>query len=167
HLRQLYDVELAPGTDPATVRSREQILSLARVQRATIRHTGLLVNAPIVPAGSTLARDPLNRPLRAAWYKGEQVYYFDLGSTRAATAPMLSFARAVPAAGGQPGLLDGQGANAASAPGMPDYTDLWDLSVALVGPAYQLGSYHDYKTAMTDANRGRLTLRRARGVMNR
>ena len=103
-----------------------------------------------------------------AWYKGQPVYYFDFGVTRSGTASMMEFAREAPAAGGQPTLLEGQAPTAASVPGDSDYTDFWRVTVGVVDlRSYVLGSYRDHRRAMDDADRGRLTIRRARGALNR
>ena len=66
-LRQVFDVEISSSAAirPGDVRSREAILHLLETGRARLKVTGLILNLPIVPDGSTLERDPAREIGRA------------------------------------------------------------------------------------------------------
>ncbi|MBI4502183.1 MAG: carbohydrate binding family 9 domain-containing protein, partial [Gemmatimonadetes bacterium] len=164
-LLQVFDVEISPnsGIAAADVKSRDMVLGLLQTGRARLKATGLILNLPIVPDGSSLERDPESRPLKAAFYKGETVHYFDFGPTRAAAIPLLAFASGFDE-GGQPEPVEGQASNASGIPGVRGYSDLWAVDAA-IGGEYQPGAYRDYRRAIVDARAGRLRLT-SRGVQN-
>ncbi len=164
-VRQVFDVEILPGAGvaPGAVRSHYALLELVRAGKARLAAAGLTVNLPIVPAGSTLERDPIHRPLRSAWYRSREVWYFDFGANPPGAIPLIAFGAAFPAAGESLEPVEGQPSNASAIPGMPVYSDLWDIQVA-VGRGYAPGSYRDFRKARADARAGRLTIR-PRGVV--
>lgn len=50
--------------------------------------SGMLVNCPLVPAGSTTSE---GHSLRPGWYRGEQIHYFDLGITGITAGDVYEF----------------------------------------------------------------------------
>jgi hypothetical protein len=164
-LRQVFDLEVRPnaGVSPAAIKSHEAILRLLKDGRAVLRATGLILNLPIVPQGSTLERDPEARQLQTANYKGRSVRYFDFGINPAGAIPLFAFASGLDR-NGQLEQISGQASNASGIPGMTGYSDLWAVDAA-IGSGYQPGSYRDYRRAALDARGGRLRLI-SRGVQN-
>jgi hypothetical protein len=164
-IRVVYDVRLADGTDPQTVRSHTEIEDLARRGLARIVGTGRMLNLPVVPPGSTLERDPDHRPLRPAWYKGEPVFYVDFGATRAEAIPQVLFITGLDDQGA-PARVPDQPSNVSHVPPDPAYRDLWDMWLATVGPGFAAGTYRDMRRAFADRNVGTYALVHAGFVVN-
>ena len=114
-LRQVLEVQVTgAGVDPASVRSHTEVSRLIARGDARLVATGLILNVLVVPAGSTLERDPEARPLRVAWYRGRPITYFDFGPTRPATTPLIAFGMI-----GADGSIEiVQGTNVARVPGV-------------------------------------------------
>ena len=154
-LHVVYDVVPADDIDPAMIVSHETVLQLVRAGRARLVHGGPPVNAPVVPQGSTLVDDPFARPLRAAWYRGHAVAYFDFGPTPGVPIPLAGFAAGTDAYG-EPLPLE-RPSNASAVPGQPGYSDLWAIVLADIGTA-DGPEYRDYRRVVDDARRGRIRL---------
>jgi hypothetical protein len=114
-LRVVYNVRFV-GDPAATPHSADTILTMVREGKARLSATGVIVNVPVVPAGSTLEDDPEHRELLAGWFHDRPVAYFDFGRTRAAAM----------AAGSD-------GTTIASVPGSADYSDVWAIQAAPTG----------------------------------
>lgn len=155
-LRAVYVLEPSPGVDPPAVRSHLQIEDLLRRGGARLVGPGTVINAPIVPQGSRLDRDPAERIVRGAWYKGHRVSYYDLGPISGVPAPLIVFVSGFDEAGGIP--VDGQPSNASAVPGLPGYSDMWQIRFVQVGDRFEPGSYRDYRRALADARAGRFSL---------
>src|SRR5581483_11026568 len=112
-LRMIYDVAWIGSGPTQPVRSQGDLLGLVRRGAARLTATNTVVNLPVVPAGSSLERDPESRPLRSGWYDGQPVNYFDFGPARPS----------VMAASGE----CGNRASTSSVPGRPGYSDLWGM----------------------------------------
>ncbi|MBI4503127.1 MAG: hypothetical protein HY700_18475 [Gemmatimonadetes bacterium] len=163
-LRQVFDVEILPaaGMPPDSVRSHLIVLQLVRQGRARLIATGIMLNAPIIPAGSDLERDPDNRTAVAAFYRGRPIYYFDFGPSRAGLTPVISTVSEFPARG-EASPAVGTSAGLSAIPGLPGYHDLWDVEAA-IGTA---ASPRSYRQALADIRSGKLRSRRAGWVINR
>ena len=98
---------------------------------------GLLVNCPIVPAGSTLAEG--GAPLVQGWHDGEAIYYFDFGPNPRETAPIYAFITGLDAQG-NPQFVEGQANVVGVIPGDPGYSDFWFVNLVTVPADYEANS---------------------------
>jgi len=155
-LRAVYVVEPGPGVDASGLRSHVQIDELLRRGLVRLVGPGTVINAPIVPQGSRLDRDPLERMVRGAWYQGHRVAYYDLGPVPAVSIPLIVFVSGFDERGGI--LVDGQPSNASAIPGVPGYSDLWQVRFVQVGEGFEPGKYRDFGRALADARAGRFRL---------
>ena len=87
-LWQLVYVVTADMAQPNALSDAAAVEAAVRARRATLRDAGLVLNLPLVPRGTTLARDT-TRAL-PGWYKGWEVQFFDFGV--ATIAPNMGFA---------------------------------------------------------------------------
>jgi hypothetical protein len=156
-IRVVYEVQLQRGMDAGMVRSHEQIEALALAGRARLVATGRILNLPVVPPASTLERDPVGRPLKTAWFKGEEVHYFDFGPAQVESIPQVLFITGTDSTG-QLQRVAGQPSNVSFVPPEPAYRDLWDLTLATVGAGFPAGTYRDIARAMADERRGHYAL---------
>ncbi len=97
---------------------------------------GVLVNCPIVPAGSTFET---GFPLTQGWYRGERVYYPDFGMNPAVSIPIWVFATGMDASG-NPILVEGQHNIIDAIPGDEGYSDFWHVRLVMVDGAYEANS---------------------------
>ena len=107
-----------------TIRSYQQIVDGGY----TVTPTSMLVNCPVVPAGSNLAGGEVG--LTQGWYRGQEVYYFDFGPNPAETAPIYAFfyADGSPVAG-QRNIVD-------TVPGAAGYSAFWQVHAVTVPDDY-------------------------------
>lgn len=98
---------------------------------------GLLVNCPIVPAGSTLTEG--GAPLVQGWYKGQEVNYFDFGLNIEATAPIYAFITGFDA-DGNPQFVEGQNNVIDVIPDDDGYSAFWSVNLVQVAADYQANS---------------------------
>lgn len=156
-LRAVYLVEPRPGVDAQAVRSHAEIEGLVRRGLARLVGPGTIINAPIVPQGSRLDRDPADRMVRGAWYRGQRVSYYDLGPGPAVSIPLMVFISGVDQNGeGVP--VEGQPSNASAVPGVAGYSDMWQIRFVRVDERFKPGSYRDYERALAAARAGRFEL---------
>lgn len=120
-------VVTADHAQPNELRDLASVEALVRRGRASIRETDATYNMPIVPRGSTLARD--STPPMMGWYEGREVQFFDFGAASTSPAPMWRFVRGTDASG-QPQLLAEQGSVVDSIPVAGSYPDLWEIHFA-------------------------------------
>lgn len=97
---------------------------------------GMLVDCPIVPAGTTLEGGPA---LARGWYRGAAAFYPGFAPTNDAAPPLYRFLRGYDEAG-VPLLVGGQDAALGAAPGDDDYSGFWRMHDVLVGEGFEAGS---------------------------
>ena len=97
---------------------------------------GIMVNCPIVPAGSTLESGV---ELTQGWYKGARVYYPDFGMNPAVAIPIWVFATGMDA-NGDPVFVDGQHNIIDAIPGDEGYSDFWHVRLVMVDESYEANS---------------------------
>lgn len=136
-LWQLTYVVTADMAQPNELRDAAAVDAAVREKKAALRDANLVLNLPIVPRGTTLARDTTRGML--GWYEGQDVQFFDFGQASLTPAPMWRFAAGRDGSGdavlveGQFGILD-------SIPVAPTYPDLWDIRYVHVDNAYVVNS---------------------------
>lgn len=87
-LWKLVYVVTADLAQPNALSDAAAVEAAVRAKRATLRDAGVVLNLPLVPRGTTLARDTTRAQL--GWYKGWEVQFFDFGA--ATPAQMLTYA---------------------------------------------------------------------------
>jgi hypothetical protein len=134
---RLVYVVTADKAQPNVLRDVASADAEVRAKKAYFRETDLLVNLPLVPRGTTLARDSTQGML--GWFEGRDVQFFDFGSAVLAPVPMWRFARGKDASG-QPNVLSDQNSIVDSIPVSPTYPDLWEIRYVSVDTAYVANS---------------------------
>lgn len=99
----------------------------------TIEKTPMLVNCPIVPAGSSLADKAIE--LGRSWVKGQEFAYFDFGPTSAKPGKLYAFVTGLDA-NGQPQLVPGQHFVFSAKRGEAGYSDFWRVYWVIVAAGY-------------------------------
>jgi len=130
-------VVTADKVQPNELRDGASVDAAIRARKASLRLTDVTVNLPIVPRGTTLARDTTTGML--GWYEGRDVQFFDFGPTQLVPVPMWRFASGVDAAG-DPIVLAGQNSIVDSIPMATVYPDLWQIHFVNVDTTYVLNS---------------------------
>ncbi len=97
---------------------------------------GLLVNCPIVPAGSTFEN---GEQLTQGWYKGDRVFYPDFGMNPPAAIPIWVFATGMNA-DGTPIFLEGQNNIIDQMPGEAGYSAFWNVQLVMADANYEPNS---------------------------
>jgi len=120
-----------------TVPSDYQVDSLKAVSEImekglTITATDILVNCPIVSAGSMLETD---KELTQGWYKGKAVYYFDFGANPDIAAPIYALITGMDAQG-NPQFVQGQKNIIDVVPGDDGYSAFWRVNLVTVPQDY-------------------------------
>lgn len=115
-----------------------ELTSLAEIEASgyPTMTPGMLVNCPIVPAGTTLEGGPA---LSQGWHGGDAVFYPDFGPTSDAAPALYRFLRGYDEAGA-PLLVSGQGAVLSAAPGDAAYSGFWRVHDVLVDEGFEAGS---------------------------
>jgi len=54
--------------------------------------------------------------------------------------------------------VEGQPTNASAIPGVPGYSDMWQVQFVQVSERFEPGSYRDYRRALAHARAGRFRL---------
>jgi len=54
--------------------------------------------------------------------------------------------------------VEGQPTNASAIPGVPGYSDMWQIQFVQVSERFEPGSYRDYRRALADARARRFRL---------
>ena len=127
----------ADKAQPNDIRDMASIEAAIHARRAALRETETMVNLPIVPRGTTLARDTTQAMV--GWYQGREVHFFDFGEAKLTPAPMWRFAHGKDAAG-EPNVLAAQNSIVDSIPVAPAYPDIWEISLVEVDSAYASNS---------------------------
>ena len=98
---------------------------------------GLLVNCPIVPAGSTLSEG--GAEIVQGWYKGQEVFYPDFGLNPETTAPIYAFITGFDE-NGDPQFVEGQNNVIDVIPGDDGYSAFWNVNLVTVPEGYEPNS---------------------------
>lgn len=136
-LWRLTYVVTADMAQPNELRDAAAVDAAVREKKAVLRDANLMLNLPIVPRGTTLARDTTRGML--GWYRGHEVQFFDFGQASLTPAPMWRFAVGRDGSG-DPILVKGQFGILDSIPVAPTYPDLWDIHYVRVDSAYVVNS---------------------------
>lgn len=115
-----------------TITSAEEVLNSGYEQTVP----GVLVNCPIVPAGSTLAE---GGNLTQGWYKGQEVYYFDFAQDTVSTAPIYAFITGFNE-NNEPQFVEGQQNIIDVIPGDEGYSAFWHVNFVQVPADYEANS---------------------------
>jgi hypothetical protein len=156
---RLVYVVTADKVQPNELRDPASVDAAIRARKASLRETDVHLNLPIVPRGTTLARD--STPGLLGWFEGRDVQYFDFGATTPTTVSMWRFARGRDAAG-EPNILMEQNSIVDSIPVAPGYPDLWEISFIEVDSTYVANSLKS-ASAVRSAN---LTIGSPRMIRN-
>ena len=97
---------------------------------------GLLVNCPVVPAGSTLEQ---GEELVVGWYRDQHVYYPDFGENPPVAIPIWAFITGMDD-DGNPIFVEGQHNIIDSLPGDAGYSAFWAVNLVVVGEDYEPNS---------------------------
>lgn len=97
---------------------------------------GLLVNCPVVPAGSTLEQ---GEELVVGWYRDQHVYYPDFGENPAVAIPIWAFITGMDD-DGNPVFVEGQNNIIDSLPGDAGYSAFWAVNLVVVDDTYEANS---------------------------
>ena len=131
-------VVTADKVQPNELRDAASVEAAIRARKAGLRPTDVTLNLPIVPRGTTLARDTTTGML--GWYEGRDVQFFDFGQAYLSPVPMWRFVSGVDAAG-DPIVLAGQNSIVDSIPvAAAAYPDLWQIHFVNVDTTYVLNS---------------------------
>jgi hypothetical protein len=141
-------VVTADKVQPNSLRDTAGVSAAVRARRAYVRESDVIVNLPLVPRGTTLARDTTAGML--GWFEGHDVQFFDFGAVGPAPVPMWRFARGRDAAGA-PNVLADQNSIVDSVPVSPGYPDVWAISIMDVDSTYVANSLKS-ATAVQSAN---------------
>lgn len=126
-------VVTADNAQPNHIRDVGTVEDHVRRKRASTRATEMLLNLPIVPRGTRLARDSSTGI--AGWYQGRDIQFFDFGAVATKPAQMWRFASG-PDAGGLPVALESQNSVVDSIPVAGTYPDLWEIRWVYVDSAF-------------------------------
>ncbi len=96
----------------------------------------ILINCPIVPAGSTLAE---GGDLVQGWYKGVEIYYFDFGPNPVETAPIYALITGLDD-DENPQFVEGQHNIIDVIPGDEGYSAFWQVNLVIVPQDYEADS---------------------------
>lgn len=112
----------------------DSIRSKADIEAAGLNMTpaGVIVNCPIVPAGSRLEG---GHRLVQGWHRGERVYYPDFGENPPVAIPIWAFATGMTSEG-MPQLVEGQHNIIDSLPGDDGYSAFWRVMLVMVDEMY-------------------------------
>jgi hypothetical protein len=97
---------------------------------------GLLVNCPIVPAGSTFEN---GEELVTGWYQDQRVFYPDFGANPAVAIPIFAFITGMDD-DGNPIFVEGQNNIIDSLPGDDGYSAFWLVNLVVVDDTYEANS---------------------------
>jgi len=141
----------ADNLQPNQVRDLDGVDAMVKNHRANIRESNLVLNLPIVPRGTRLARDTSTGML--GWYQGRDVQFFDFGPASDTAASMWRFVRGDPTAA-EPQFVEGQNSVVDSIPVAPSYPDLWQISYVRTDSTFAANSV----TSLAALQRSGLTI---------
>ena len=128
-LWQVVMVTVPEDYEPDSIRSAEDV----RDSGFETQTTGMLVNCPIVPEGTTLET---GQELVQGWHDGEEVFYPDFGANPATVAPIWVFIHGMND-DGTPDFVEGQHNIIDTVPGDADYTAFWQVNMVTVPADYE------------------------------
>lgn len=150
---RVYKVLAPSGYVANSIRS----LDAAIASGYTIEETNTVVNCPVVNPNATTPGSSFT--LTKGWYRDREVSYFDHGANSAAmgfvvaTPPIYAFFRldgTTPVAG-QRNVID-------VVPGMPGYSDLWNVVKVKVDASYVANTLQDARSILAARNAGQYQL---------
>lgn len=97
---------------------------------------GLLVNCPVVPAGSTLEQ---GEELVSGWHRDQRVFYPDFGANPAVAVPIWAFITGMDT-DGNPLFVEGQNNIIDALPGDAGYSAFWLVNLVVVPDNYEPNS---------------------------
>lgn len=148
---RLVYVVTADNAQPNFIRDLATVEDQIRRKRASTRPTDLLLNLPIVPRGTRLARDSATG--MPGWYEGRDVQFFDFGAVTTKPVEMWRFASGRDSSGA-PIVLAAQNSIVDSIPVTGTYPDLWEIRFVYVDSAFVPNSLKG-----ADAMRSNMTVR--------
>jgi|GEM_PF-2408644 len=122
--------------EPDSIASRADLEEMGASMGYEIITPGVLVNCPVVPAGSTLES---GEELTQGWYQGARVYYPDFGMNPAVAIPIWVFVTGMDASGA-PQFVEGQRNIIDAVPGDEGYSDFWHVRMVMVDDTYEANS---------------------------
>ena len=122
--------------EPDSITSAEDLTAMTSSMGYEVITPGVLVNCPIVPAGSTLES---GEQLTQGWYNGGAVYYPDFGMNPAVAIPIWVFVTGMDASG-NPMFVEGQNNIIDAIPGDEGYSDFWHVRMVMVDDTYEANS---------------------------
>ena len=122
--------------EPDSITSAEDLTAMTSSMGYEVITPGVLVNCPIVPAGSTLES---GEQLTQGWYNGGAVYYPDFGMNPAVAIPIWVFVTGMDASG-NPMFVEGQNNIIDAIPGDDGYSDFWHVRMVMVDDSYEANS---------------------------
>lgn len=131
----LWQVNLVTVPEDYEANSIHSAADLQAMSYPTVQ-PGLLVNCPVVPAGSTLVN---GEELVVGWYRDQHVYYPDFGANPAAAIPIWAFITGMDD-DGNPVFVEGQNNIIDSLPGDPGYSAFWFVNLVVVDEDYEPNS---------------------------
>lgn len=131
-LWQVNLVTVPGGYQSDSVRSKADL----DAQAFEVTPTDMLVNCPIVPAGSTLEG---GEELVQGWYKGEEVFYPDFGANPTSALPIWVFITGMNA-DGSPRFVEGQNNVIDAVPSDAGYSAFWRVNLVTVPEGYEPNS---------------------------
>ena len=131
-LWQVILVTVPDGYEPDSITSAAEVAESG--YETTV--TDMLVNCPIVPAGTTLET---GQELVQGWNDGEEVFYPDFGANPATVAPIWVLIHGMND-DGTPDFVEGQHNIIDTVPGESDYTAFWLVNLVTVPDGYEADS---------------------------
>jgi hypothetical protein len=128
-LWQVMLVTVGEGYEADSIRSRADV----DASGFDVQVTDMLVNCPVVAAGSTLEG---GEELVQGWYKGDAVFYPDFGLNPAFALPIWALITGMDA-DGNPQFVEGQMNIIDSLPGDEGYSAFWRVNLVTVPADYE------------------------------
>ena len=122
-------VTVPDGYEPDSIRSAEAVAESGY----ELTEAGMLVNCPLVAAGSTLEEGP---DLTQGWLDGREVFYPDFGPNPANANPLLALITGFDDEG-NPRFVEGQGSIIDAIPGQEDYSAFWRVNLVMAPEGYR------------------------------
>jgi hypothetical protein len=131
-LWQVIMVTVPDGYEPDSITSAAEVAQSG--YETTV--TDMLVNCPVVPAGTTLET---GQELVQGWHDGEEIFYPDFGANPATVEPIWVLIHGMNA-DGTPDFVEGQHNIIDTVPGESDYTAFWRVNMVTVPDEYEADS---------------------------
>lgn len=122
-------VTVPDGYEPGSIRSAQAVADSG----FEMFEPEMLVNCPLVPAGSTLEEGP---ELQQGWRDGREVFYPNFGPNPASANPLLALITGFDD-DGNPRFVEGQGSIIDAVPRQEDYSAFWRVNLVLAPAGYK------------------------------